>query len=93
MHLCKRALVQAREWILAKRSLWYSRRLNNQLLIVHSARIAGSVFKFHKKDETHFACSSGKSLGKNRVITVANGRICDLLHQEISAITILHYVQ
>ena len=63
----------------------YSRRLNNQLLIVHSARIAESVFKFHKKYETHFACSSCKSLGKNRVITVANGRIGDLLHQEINA--------
>ena len=48
----------------------YSRRLNNQRLIVHSARIAGSVFKFHKKDETHFACSCCKSLGKNRVLTV-----------------------
>ena len=47
----------------------YSRRLNNQLLIVHSARIAVSVFKFHKKDGTHFACSSCESLGKNRVIT------------------------
>ena len=63
----------------------YSRRLNNQLLIVHSARIAGSVFMFHKKYETHFACSSCKSLGKNRIITVANGRMCDRLHQEIIA--------
>ena len=52
-----------------------SKFLNKQVLVVTSSRNAGLVYKFHKKTEKKYACSSCKSLGKSRIITVSNGRI------------------
>ena len=54
----------------------FSRTLNKQLLIFKSERQVGFVFKFHKRNETKFACASCKKLGKCRAITVKDGHNC-----------------
>ena len=59
-----------------------SRLLNKQVLVVVSERHVEKVYKFHKKSEKQFACSSCKSLGKNRTVTVLNGRIVGQKHPE-----------
>lgn len=59
-----------------------SKFLNKQLLIVKSCRTVGLVYKFHKKSEKHYACSSCKSLGKSRIVTVSNDRIVGIKHPE-----------
>lgn len=59
-----------------------SQRLNKNLLVYNCDRNVGFVYKFHKKNETQYACVTCKSLGKNRVITVRDGRIVGLKHPE-----------
>jgi hypothetical protein len=52
-----------------------SRLFNKQLLVIHSVREVGKVYKFHKKTDKVYACAPCKRFGKNRGVTVINGRI------------------
>ena len=59
-----------------------TRYFNNQLLIFDSVRDAGKAFKFCKKKDNTFVCSSCKKLGKTRQISVVDGRIIGIKHPE-----------
>ena len=59
-----------------------SRNLNQQLLVITSERQIGYSYKYHKKTQFQFACSSCKRLGKSRVVTVKDGRIIGQKHPE-----------
>ena len=59
-----------------------SRCLNHQLLVFASERQVGKIYKFQKKTENTFVCSSCIKLGKSRRITVKDGRIIGIKHPE-----------
>ena len=59
-----------------------SMRLNQYLLIIKSERKLRFSYKFHKKNETQFACALCKKLGKSRIVTVRDGRIVSTKHPE-----------
>jgi hypothetical protein len=52
--------------------------LNTRVLIINSERHDGYTFKFCKKTETKYWCTSCKALGKSRTITVRNGTFSDV---------------
>ena len=70
-------------------NLILSKRLNQYLLIIKSERKLGFSYKFHKKNETQFACASCKKLGKSRIVTVRDGRIVSSLLSIQRMITIV----
>lgn len=57
-------------------------RCLNQLLVFASERQVGSIYKFQKKTENTFVCTSCKKLGKGRSLTVKDGRIIGTKHPE-----------
>lgn len=59
-----------------------SRHFNAQLLIVESERFEGCVYKFYKKTDNTFVCSTCQKLGRTRVVTVRDGRITGHKHPE-----------
>ena len=59
-----------------------TRFFNQQLLIMESVRHVGKVYKFHKKTDKVYLCASCRRLGKNRGITLVNGRIVVNKHPE-----------
>jgi hypothetical protein len=63
----------------------YTNSLNNvsdPVLIIKSQRYVGFSYRFHKKNLSQYACASCKILGKTRVVTVKDGRICGRKHPE-----------
>ena len=59
-----------------------SRYFNQQLLVIESQRNVGMTYKFHKRTDKQFSCSSCKKLGKCRTVTVVDGRIVGNKHPE-----------
>ena len=59
-----------------------SRNFSNQVLIIKSERIAGTVYQFHKRNDRQYSCAACKSLGRTRLVTVENGRIVGRKHPE-----------
>ena len=59
-----------------------SKQLNNSVLIFHSQRQLGKVYRFYKSSEKIYYCSGCKTFGKTRGLTVINGRITGRKHPE-----------
>ena len=73
--------------LIMKNGFWRSeiyskRKLEYTCVIINSERHAGSTYKFCKRTETSYACTSCKALGISRTVTVKNGRILSLKHPE-----------
>jgi len=68
-----------------KAKFMLNKQLKNQLLLIPSERYSGVRHKFHKRNEKCYrcaSCASCKTLGKNRIITVSDGRIVGTKHPE-----------
>jgi len=57
-------------------------KLKQQLLVFHSVRRLGYVYKFMKNKNNQYVCCGCKKLGRSRTVTVVDGRVVGTKHPE-----------